>query len=371
MNILIVGEFSAFAKHLKKGFEQLGHRVVVTLTGDKGLKATGEDVFYKVKVIKWRGKVIPGTSHIYAPQINRFIQRELDKRFPDGVDLIIAINYKFLSSFVFQTGVSLKYIQGLQEKGAKLIMSVCGGDPANHYAFADKYREWGYPEQKKIKDKRYSFLLNNSDIIIPTIYAYYYAIKEYLHYEKFNASKIHHAIPLPMTIDNDCKIDNCENRRIVIFHGINQPRMKGTCYIQSAMERIQTEFPDKVECICKGGLPYDEYVKLFDRIDILIDQASINGWGVNAAIGAMKGKCVLVSCGKENGENMGLDDVPFVEIKRDTENIYQVLKELILNPQKIDAIKYASRKFMENHCDCKIVAMKYLETVGLKINLHG
>ena len=34
MNILIIGEFSAFAKHLKNGFKKLGHQVTIVHAGD-------------------------------------------------------------------------------------------------------------------------------------------------------------------------------------------------------------------------------------------------------------------------------------------------------------------------------------------------
>ena len=365
MNILIVGEFSAFAKHLKNGFEKLSHHVVITTTGDKGVVSTGEDIPYVKKTISVGGKLIPGSTHIFAPKVNNYIQKELDNRFPDEVDLIFVVNYEFLSSNIFEIGVSIKYLEKQIVHGAKLIMSVCGGDPANHYTFASLYKEWGMPASL-LHDKRYTYLLNKADVIIPTTYYYYQAIHNYANYESFDTAKIHHALPIPMTIDEDCIIKSCVGRKIIVFHGLNQIGMKGTRYIQPAMERIQNEFPDKVECICKGGIPYDEYVKLFDRIDILIDQASLNGWGVNAAIGAMKGKCVLVSCGIENKENMGIDNIPFVEIKRDTENIYQVLKSLIMNPQRIYKIKYASRRFMEQHCDSEIIAKQYLESVGMK-----
>lgn len=366
MNILIIGEFSAFAKHLKNGFEQLGHRVVVTATGDgwKGLKGTGEDIFYEKRVLRVFGKVIPGSAHLFAANTNNSLLKDIYSRFPNGVDLIVVIHYGFLSSNCFEAGVGIGYVRNQIATGAKLIMSICAGDPAGWYAYKEKYKEWGMSASVH-KDNRYSFLLQNSDVIIPITYSYYYAISKYAEYENFDIRKIHNAIPLPMTLDNSFNFSSCVGRKIVVFHGIIRPKMKGTYYIQPAMERLQKEFPDKVECVCMGKIPYDEYVKLFDRIDILIDQATNNGWGVNAAIGAMKGKCVLVSCGKENGVNMGFDDVPFVEIKRDTNNIYQVLKELVLNPNRIDEIKKASRRFMEDHCECGVVAKQYLRAVGL------
>lgn len=363
MNVLIIGEFSAFAKHLKNGFERLGHRVIITLTGDgwKNLSATGEDILYSERILKFRGKVIPGSSHLFAPKTNSFIERELNKRFQDKIDLIIVVNYSFLSSNRFQTGVSLKFVKNQLTNGAKLIMMVCGGDPSQQYSFPDYYKNMGY--NIPMKDERFDFLLRNAHVVVPTIYSYYYSVKLYCEKFGYSADKIYHAIPLPMTLDS-YEIHTCINRKIVIFHGVIRPVSKGTPIIKAAMNRIQHDFPDRVECVCKGGLPYDEYVKLFDSVDILIEQTYHNGWGMNAAIGAMKGKCVLAPCGPENEENMGIEYIPFVRIGPDCEQIYQALKELILNPERIDQIKSESRRFVENHCECSIVAKDYLKSVG-------
>lgn len=364
MKVLIVGEFSAFAKHLKAGFKKLGHDVCVVQNGDgwKKIKHDEDDIFFQFKAWYWFGKQIQGSVRFCYPRVNRYIQRSLDERFPNGIDLIVVTNYDFLSYSTFTAGVKLDYIKKQLSKGAKLIMMVCGGDPSQQYSFPDYYKMMGY--NIPLRDNRYDFLLKHSHKVIPTIYSYYYSVKLYCEKFGYSVDNINHAIPLPMTLDS-YEIRPCINRKIVIFHGIIRPISKGTPIIKSAMDRIQHDFPDKVECVCKGGLPYDEYVKLFDSIDILIEQTYHNGWGVNAAIGAMKGKCVLAPCGPENCENMGIDYIPFVRIGPDSERIYQALKDLILNPEKIDKLKYESRHFIEQYCECGIVAGQYLQSVGL------
>ncbi len=366
MNILIIGEFSSFAKHLKAGFEALGHRVAITFNGDgwKKLKPDGLDILYGVKGYKIMGIPIRGLGLLAVPQENRRIQRSLDRIFPNGPDLIVCINYKFLSSNSFQAGVTIKYIKKCLARGAKLIMSECGASMAGNYFRKEWFDSHGYPNLKT-KEKRYSFLLRSSDVIIPTVYHYYEQLMAYAEYHPFDVSKVTRSIPLPITIDNNAHINRIENRKVVVFHGVIRPIEKGTPFIKEAMDRLQAEMPERVECFCLGGMPYDEYVKLFDRVDILIDQAYFNGWGMNATIGAMKGKCVMVSCGPENAENMGIPEIPFVQIGPDSEQIYQTLKALVLNPERIDAIKEKSREFAVNHCETSHIAQRYLECVGL------
>lgn len=367
MNILIIGEFSGFAKHLKNGFETLGHRVIITLTGDgwKGFKPTGDDIFYGAKPMTFRGKNIRGTGRLRMPRENLRIQKELERLFPDGMDLIVCINYQFLSSFFLQEGVSLSYINKNLSKGTKLIMLECGASMAGFYYQKDWFETLGFDVKRK-EETRYSFLLDKSDVIIPTTYGYYEQLIAYNNYHPFNIEKVSNSIPLPITIDKECVFNSCVERKIVIFHGVIRPMEKGTPFIQKAMERLQLEYPDKVECVCKGRMPYEEYVKLFDNVDILIDQTYGNGWGINAILGAMKGKCVLAPCGPENAENMGIPEIPFVQIGPDSEQIYQTLKSLVLNPYKIDDIKKKSRDFAIKYCESSIIAQRYIEAVGLK-----
>ena len=357
MNVLIVGEFSGFAKHLKNGFRILGHDVTVVQTGDgwKGL-GNSEDIMIRTcNEISFYGVRIRGLNRIIAPFIRKELQEQLKKRCPKP-DIIIVINYTFLSSNCFQCGVPITLIKEYIKNGSKLIMSICGIDPANYYRNPEMFKAMGMKRNRE--NRRHLFLINH--------YGYYDAIYNYCIDKGYRYSHIRHSIPLPITVEKDYNIVPCEKRRIVIFHGVIRPRSKGTPFIKKAMERIQKDYPDRVECFCEGGLPYDEYVKLFDRVDILIDQTYGNGWGINAAIGAMKGKCVLTCCGKENETDMGIDKIPFVQIKPDDEQIYNVLKDLILHPQIIDNIKRRSREFVEKYCECSIVANRYIQTLSLK-----
>lgn len=372
MNILIVGELSGFAKHLKNGLVSLGHYVVITMTGDgwKNIQGEKDDILYSQYNLRCLGHTIPHSSFFSTIKANHIIKKELSKRLiSKHVDLIIVINYQFLSSNWYRAGVKTSFIKKQIDCGAKLIMSVCGGDPATRYSHPDVYKLWGENNAGPTRDNRYSFLLKYANVIIPTTYGYYDAIINYVNCVKFDTKKIQRALPLPITIDSEPNFKSCIGRKIIIFHGIIRPQMKGTYYIQPAMDRIQKEYPDKVECICKGNMPYNEYVKLFENIDILIDQAAgEDGWGVNAAIGAMKGKCVLVSCGEKTANNMGIKKLPFVEIERDENQIYETLKGLVLHPKEIDRIKNESREFIEQYCDCKIVAVQYLDSVKLGDN---
>ena len=366
MNILIIGEFSAFAKHLKNGFKKLGHQVTIVHTGDtyKKIENDNDDILYKPKNIVLWGIHFKGSERLLAPWSNWKLQREIQKKLEGrNVDLIIVIHPDFLTDNYFLPGVKFNYLKHLINLGAKLILTACGNDPALQFTYSELCDSIGL---KKVKNSnRFEYLVNKADSIIPTTYYYYNAIKKYCAHHGYDSSHLKHTTPLPITVDDDYRISSCKNRKIVIFHGVTRPLIKGTPFIKEAMDRIQKEYPDRVECRCEGGLPYNEYVQLFERIDILIDQTYFNGWGMNAAIGAMKGKCVLAPCGKECREDLGIDNIPFIEIRPDAEQIYTVLKQLVENPQLIDEKKKESRKFIEEYCECSLIARRYLDAVSL------
>ena len=367
MNILIIGEFSSFARHLKSGFVVLGHNVTIVQSGDgwKSL-AQEEDIVVRNQTWNINGRRILGSNRILAIINNIKTCRALKKKCRQP-GLIIVVNYEFLSKNITDAGVSLRYISRCIKGGAKLIMNECGKSIAGAYFNKNFYCDL-LGQKALLKERRYTYLLRKSDAIIPTSYCYYEQLMAYAEVCSFDFNKITRAIPLPITINKDAVIDSCEGRKIVVFHGVIRPKAKGTPFIEAAMERLQEEFPDKVLCVCRGGIPYDEYVKLFDRVDILIDQTYLNGWGMNAIIGAMKGKCVLTSCGPENGENMGIENIPFVRITPDVEQIYETLKELVENPKRIESLKKQSRKFAEEYCDSRIIAKRYLNTVQVNTN---
>lgn len=370
MNILIIGEFSAFAKHLKNGFKKLGHQVTIVHAGDsfKKIDSDDDDVLFKTKNIVIKGHHIPGSDRFLSPWTNRIIQKDIDEKIKGKhVDIVIVIHYGFLTDQVLMPGVRLSFIKRLVAEGAKLIMTACGNDPALQFAYPELCKITGLRNQPN--NIRYTYLLKSADAIIPTAYSYYDAMKRYCNHFGFSTSNLLHTTPLPITVDDDYTITPCYNRKIVIFHGITRPQRKGTAFIKEAMDRIQREYPEKVECRCEGGLPYKEYIELFKRIDILIDQTHFNGWGMNAAIGAMKGKCVLAPCGNECREDIGINNIPFIEIKPDANQIYNVLKHLVENPREIDENKKASRQFAMDFCESSIIAKRYIDKVNCGNNI--
>ena len=93
MNILIVGEFSGFARHLKNGFMALGHDVTIVQGGDGWKKlANNGDIICKDKTWTIKGIPIPGSNRITALFTNFRVRRQLKQQCPKP-SIIIVINF--------------------------------------------------------------------------------------------------------------------------------------------------------------------------------------------------------------------------------------------------------------------------------------
>lgn len=368
MNIIIIGEYSGFAKHLQNGFEKLGHRAIVVENGDgyKNIPPGKDSIHFQAnKTIHFGKWHIPGTYLLFSKGITDALEKKLHD-LNVIFDVVVIINELFITDTWKSTGVRLSFLRDLKKQGAKIILACCGID-TSYAMFYKEERYWKYlfPDGLQLFDNRrlltYNSILELTDCLVPISYDYKYTIERYINsiYKKTLPIK---PCMLPIT-EEPCSINSCVGRKIVIFHGLNRPD-KGTQFIKPALDKLSHDYPDQVCTVMDGRMPYEKYIKLLDSIDILIDQTNCYGISVNAALGLIKGKVVLGGNEKEEDEMRGFSS-PVVNIIPDTEMIYKVLVDLISSPQKIDMLKKESRDFALKHLSSEHVAKQYLRFVNL------
>lgn len=370
MRILIIGEYSAFAKHLKTGFKCLGHEVFIVQTGDgfKAIKGDSNDMTYECQNYKIFNLPIYKSYHLRAPLVMKSVRKKVSEL--PFLDIIVVINAFFVARNIFYPGILLSEIKKRQNHGTKVIMSACGNDPAFHLAHHDglfKYSEelFGCPKFKipLLRSKEFDWLIKHANVIIPTSYGYWHSMSYYLKMKEIQGN-LHSPVPLPISIE-DTQCTSSRGRKIVIFHGVIREQFKGTQYFIEAMDKLQKKYPDKVDCRIDGKMPYDQYMELFKEMDILLDQTNSYGMGINAEIGMMKGKVVFTGNEPENIKALGFDYIPVVNAKPNVDYLFAELERLILNPQMVDDLKKQARSFAVRNFDSTIVARKYLSIVNL------
>ena len=158
---------------------------------------------------------------------------------------------------------------------------------------------------------------------------------------------------MPLTIEG----------KIIIFHGINNASYykKGNYIFEEALKIVEEKFGDKVEIITTRSVPYAEYIKIYNKAHILLDQVYAYDQGYNALEAMAKGKVVFTGAEAEFNEYYKLTDRVAVNALPDAEAIAKEIEYLIHNPEEIIAIGKRARDFVVKEHNYIKVANMYLD----------
>jgi len=355
MKILLLGDFSALHKNLKEGLEALNHEVVLASHGDHWKKIENDiDLNYKSKFL--------------PHNISSRIFPLLDINSLTGFDIIQIINPFFMYRKYFPTKQYLEYIC----KRNKKSFILGAGDDAFFWQIARKKMKYGpFDDYLKYDLKVEKFFLEtqktmqyNKDILdivdglIPIMYEYEVGYKS--EYDKPN--KIKKVIPIPINTDKIEYHPNKVKDKIVIFHGLNRYGFKGTKYVEEAFEILNKKYPNDLELVIKGNMPLNDYLKLMQRTNIVIDQTNSYSLGVNGVYALAMGKIVLGGAEKESLDSLGVNKSPIINIKPSAKSIIEEIEKILENRDNIESLGYKSRIFAKNVHNYKIVAQRYIDT---------
>ncbi len=146
--------------------------------------------------------------------------------------------------------------------------------------------------------------------------------------------------------------------RPLIVHAPSQRRIKGTDYVEAAVERLRAEgVPFEYQLV--EGMPRSDARKIYERADLLVEQLLL-GWYSNLAI-------ELMALGKPVVTYIRDEDLRFVpaEMKRELpvinatpESVYDVLRTWLTDRRdELPEVGRASRAFVERwHDPLKVAA---------------
>ncbi len=378
MRIIIIGEFSSFAKNLSLGFRENGHECFVFSWGD-GFKKVTQDKQNSYSVLQdcknYRPHILSLVIHFFESwreswKLKKFVNNIIKE---DKWDVVLIINPGFIRQqyHFWQPLFTKQMILNLVYDPNNVFLSACGGD-LPYYDYWNEH-EWKNRDIIKLgRDKYlskmmvwhhnyYSSFINK---VIPVMYGYAQAWRNSQYSKSYQVLE---TIPLPV----DCSgyvINNIINNKILVFHGIIRPEAKGTKYIKAAMDKIQQNYPDLVECKAEGGLPLEDYLKILNSANILIDQALADSVGMNGLYALAMGKVVIGGNEFENQKEYNEFDCPIINIGPDSDDIYKKLEELILHPEMISAISKKSIEYVRKVHDSSVVAKKYTDLFSLYLH---
>lgn len=373
MKILLVSEFSRLHNSLKEGLEKLGHEVIIVGHNDDFKKFPVDILVQKkwdtgiLKKLKIAVYKITGFDISSYLTYQQFLKH---KKECSGFDVVQLINE---NSFYCTPYFEKKIISYLLKNNQKLYLLSCGYDYLNvKYCFENPDFKSVIPLylSKKINKKSFENILKFRRKSFKDLHNYIYknckgiiASDLDYHLPLIGNSKYSGLIPNPINISkikfSPLKIEN----KIIIFHGINESNYlkKGNNIFEKALEIIQQKYSSKIEIITVRSIPYHEYINLYNKAHILLDQIYGYDQGYNALEAMAKGKVVFTGAETEFIKHYNLTERVCVNAIADADYLVDELSFLIENPDEIIAIGKRARAFIEKEHDYVKIAQKYLE----------
>ncbi|WP_394776534.1 glycosyltransferase [Flavobacterium sp.] len=373
MKILLVGEYSRLHNSLKEGLIKLGHdpKIVSYSNGFRNFPTdySIDYTFCRLKFVNYIRQAIYKLSNFDIANLEHGLRFYfLLSKFKD-YDVVQFINERPIKTtkrfelylikkifsnnkkvFVLSCGVdyqTLKYDLSNKDKKSLLQPYLQNTELGKYYEYIPEYLSANY---KKIHD----FIFKNCNGVIVTDLDYIEANKTH--------SKFTKLIPYPINYEKLVFHEQIIEEKIIIFLGINQYSyyQKGINYFEKALKQIEVKYPNKVEIIKTQNVPYAEYINLYNKSHILLDQAFTYDQGYNALEAMAKEKVVFTGAETEFTEYYKLTERVCINAIPDVDYLVNELSFLIENPEEIIAIGKRARSFVEKEHNYIKIAQEYL-----------
>lgn len=363
MRILLLGEASFVHTILRKGFRELGHDVIL-MSGESKHLDCQRDVNLQ-RNMKW-GK-LGGLKIIWKLILN----------FPRlfGNDIVQIHDYRFIPLRAWIN--ELFFV--LLKLGNKKVVKCCLCDDAVifngqakgllHYSDTHIGKKTINEKQNELRIKEHMIpeLLHccnysnaKADVLLPCLYEYYvyYDLPEY-------HDKLYY---MPLPIDIKSEVSQCVYKvdlPVKVLVGIQKERdyIKGASVISALVEKIASENPGKIEVKKVYDVPYNKYLTMLDKADVLVDQLYSYTPSMNSLAAMAHGTVVIGGGEEEFYEFIGEKTLrPIINVRpEDDENNLDVLRKVLLDPAKIESLKREGFEFVRKHHDYLKICEKHIE----------
>ena len=361
MKILLIGEYSNVHWTLAEGLREAGHEVCVLSNGDFWKN-------YKRDITLIREDGIPFANIKYMLKAISLLPQMR------GYDIVQLINPMFLE---LKARYIIPFYKYLRRNNGKIFLGAMGMDALWVKAGTDKktFRYSDFNIGNKAIDNKSTrelindwsdgtdkeqlnyFIADDCDGIIAGMYEYHTA------YKAKYGNKLTY-IPMPMNLDNTPPPTKRKEGKIKFFIGIQKSRSeyKGTDIMLRALLRIKDKYPEKCEILKAENVPFEEYSKMIEDCDVLLDQLYGYSPGMNALLALAKGKIVVGGAEEEYYELLGEKQLrPMINVIPEEEDVYNKLEKLIHAPESITQLQQESYTLAKKHHDYRRVAEMYLD----------
>ncbi len=359
MKILLLGEYSNVHATLAEGLRDLGHEVTVISNGDFW-KDYPRDIDVSRKPGKLGGLMLLAKLYSLLPKMR-------------GYDVVQLINPMFFEVKAERLFYFYKYLRKHNKSvflGAFGMdyywVRVCTKEKLLRYSdfnIGDKLRtdEDAIREQKDwigtSKEGLNRLIACNCNGIISGLYEYQVC------YETVLADKTRFIpFPIKMPEKKTCSMEVPSVIRFFIGISKNRSTYKGTDIMLKALTDVCKKYPHKTRLIKAEGVSFQEYGRMMDESDVLLDQLYSYTPAMNALLAMSKGIIVVGGGEPENYQILGEEELrPIINVEPSYESVYKELEALVLHPERIPTLKQQSIAYIKKHHEYRLVAKKYEE----------
>ena len=152
--------------------------------------------------------------------------------------------------------------------------------------------------------------------------------------------------------------------RLRLFVGISRARSayKGTDIMLAAARAVQDKYPERLEIRVVEGVPFDQYQRMMDSSDAILDQLYSYTPAMNALLAMSKGIVNIGGGEPESYEILGERELrPIVNVEPNFESCFREIERLVLHPELVARLKRESVEYVVRHHDYIRVAREYVD----------
>ncbi len=360
MRILLLGEFSNVHNTLAKGLRQLGHEVTVASNGD-----FWKDYPRDIDLARRPGKL--GGLALMA-KVYWWLRRWKDY---DVVQLINPIFIELKAERLFPI------YERLRKQNKKMVLCAMGIDyywvsectykkPLRYSDFnigervrtdepaIKEQRDWLGTAKERLNKK----IAEDCDGIVAGLYDDLVCYQPYFNHKT-------QFIPLPIEMPEQTGQNTRQaeqNAKIRVFIGISKGRSqyKGTDIMLRAAEDVLQKYPDRMELVKVEGVPFEQYEKLMNGSDVILDQLYSYTPSMNPLLAMSKGIVCVGGGEPENYEIIKETRLrPIINVQPNYESVYHELEQLMLHPERLPMLQRESIEYVQRHHEYMKVARQY------------
>ena len=367
MKILLIGEASFVHNTLKDGLVALGHKVT-TMSDGNGWHDAPRDIDLR-RDRRW-GK-LSGLKVVW--QLLRHLPQLC------GNDIVQIHNYQFVPLMYRWNTLLLRFLKLANRR----VVKGCFGDDPQIFrrqalgipAYSDTF--WngrsqnaelhrGRIDEVTLHGAEESWRKTSdiADALVACLYEYWLDYNE----PPF-AGKLHY-IPLPMVMPShvSMRVKACGDT-IKVLVGIQPKRdfLKGARRIAAWLEDIRRRHPERMSIEYVEGVPYEEYLRMLDEADVLVDQLYSYTPSMNSLAAMARGTVVIGGGEEEYYEFIGERRLrPIINVRPDVADSVNIaaIEKALFTEGSLERLSHESMEFVRKYHDSYRVAAQYERLYG-------